>query len=246
MATKNNSRKKVTKKQEQKESKKESSILKYVLIVVIVATLAVLIIFALREPKEEEKKDIPLSSIYNGYVFNKTRINTWVTTVRTHKGDLPIDFYYHPQEVEHYTYNINISRDMANMVLRQGNFLIGFDTAYNETGLAAIAGAEISRITGKIFDLKAKSGFISALEDPAIPVVNCSMANHMNMVLEFRASDESKMVYNNNYCITIYAQNPEDLVKLSDFLTYKLLGVIPRITGTNQTANSPALINSSN
>jgi hypothetical protein len=124
-------------------------------------------------------------------------------------------------------------------MLRRGSFLIGFDSAYNSTGIAAIAGAEVSRITGKVFDLKAKSGFISALEDPAIPVINCSMANQLNMVLEFRASDESKMEYDNKYCITIYAENPDDLVRLSDFLTYKLLGVIPRNKESGQISILP-------
>lgn len=214
------------------EDKSNSLLVVFLITALVIIILGVLFLFN----KPDVKKQLPpFDPVYNGYIFNETsNLGLWRTVVKTPKGDVPIDFYYHPREVENYSYNNNITRDVANIILRKGNFLIGYDVGYSDNGIAALAGSEISRITGKVFDISTKSGFVDSVGDSAIPIINCSLANYKNLVLEFRPGSESKIVYDNNYCITIYSEVPEDMLKLADFLDYKLLGVIPgRATSMN-------------
>lgn len=193
---------------------------------IIVFIVAIFFLIQSNKLKSEPFENQTLSPIYNGFYFNQTaQFGLWAVVVKTPLGDIPMEFHYHPEQVDMYSYNVNITRDMANMMLRKGNFFIAFDTNYSDKGIAAVAGSEISKITGKLFSLETRSGFIDYAGDN-IPIINCSVANYKNMVLEFRAGEENKIVYDNNYCIRIYSKTPEDMVKLADFLDYNLLGII--------------------
>lgn len=177
-------------------------------------------------PKEEPEVIIP-DKVYNGYTFYQVPpYNQWSVVINTPTGNYAAEFYYHPQQVNHLDYDLNITKDVASLLLMKGKFNVGYDTALSNEGIAAVAGSEIGRVTGKIFGIETKFGFTDALDDPAVPVVNCSMAKYNNLVLELRMGDENKIVYEKK-CIIIYSETKEDLVKNTDFLAYKLLGVIP-------------------
>lgn len=228
---KNAPEKKVSQKRSIKKNNSNLGIIVVVAVFIVLIVAAIILVMS-NKPKQEEQK---FDTIYNGYFFNQTTdLGLWSVVVRTPRGDYPLEFYFHPQQVEMFEYNNNITRDMADIILRQGKFFIGFDTNFSNSGVIAIAGSEVSKITGKVFGIQTKSGFVESLGDKNIPIINCSRANYMNMVLEIRQSDENKIIYD-KYCIVLYAKSPEDAVKLADLMDYKLLGVIPGRVHVNET-----------
>jgi hypothetical protein len=225
-----------------KSEKKDMSRLNLFIVLIAIVVFVAIIIFLFKSLKPAPQPiEVPkLDDVYNGYIFNKTaQFGLWSVVVKTPRGDIPVEFYYHPRELENYSYNTNITKGLAALILRKGNFSIGYDVSLSDKGVAAIAGSEVSKMTGKIFGIPTKSGFVDFVGDKAIPIINCSNSNYMNMVLEFRMGNETKIVYDNKYCIRIYAATLEDTVKLADFMDYKLLGVIPsRIQIANNTINN--------
>jgi hypothetical protein len=230
-----------------KNDKKNKSGLNFIIIGIVAIVVIIVAVFLFKNLKPAQPEVQVLDPFYNGYIFNQSiESGLWNVIVKVPKGDVYLEFYYHPQQVENYSYNSNITKDMANIILRKGKFFIGYDVNLSDKGVAAIAGSEVSRITGKVFGIETKSGFVDSVEDDAIPVINCSIANYKNMVLEFRLGNETKIVYDDNYCIVIYAETLEDTVKLADFLDYKLLGVIKnKPSATNETNTSSSLVNPS-
>jgi hypothetical protein len=242
----------VASKSEAKKKKQSNKKLIIVGVIIVVVAIAAIVLFNILKPKAQEVPNIYAE--YNGYFFNKTgNSSLWSVVVRTQKGDANLEFYFHPLDVENYTYNVNITRDVARLIILKGKFYIGYDVGLSDKGVAAIAGSEVSRITGKIFGLETKSGFIDAVSDKTIPVINCSMVNSTTMVLEFRLGNETKIAYDTRNCIVIYASNLEDTVKMADFLDYNLLGVIrardnspKNVSAANSTSPNSSIINKTN
>jgi hypothetical protein len=165
--------------------------------------------------------------VYNGYIFEKSPpFNLWNVTVKTAIGEIPLEFYYHPQELEKFVYDNNMTKDLLVVRKLKGKVFIGFDSNFSTAGIVAVAGSEIARITGKMFGLETKSGFVEYIGDNNIPVVNCSIANSTNFVFEIRQGTENKVEYE-KYCAVIYAKTPADTVKMADFVVYNLILIMP-------------------
>ncbi len=221
------SEKKNPKNQKHLVVSKKKFIIATSIIVIVIAILVLALIFWKNIFPQKE-----FSHIYNNYTFNHLNLsNTWLTNLTWMNIKITYEFYYHPQQLDKIPVDKNIRTDFIAVRNSGGNFYIGFDPVLSTLGTTAIAGTEVSKVTGKYFGVPTKSGFTTPLTDTTqdnftYPIVNCEMANSTVFVLEFLPSDTNKIVYNAN-CAVIYAATPNDTIRMADLFDYKLINIIP-------------------
>jgi hypothetical protein len=206
---------------------KKKFILATIIIFIALVIIILLLIFwkSLFPPKA-------LAHVYNGYTFDKINIsNTWRTNLTWMNIQIRAEFYYHPQQLDKIPVDKNIRNDFIAVRNSGGQFYIGFDPVLSTLGTTAIAGTEVSKISGKYFGVPTKAGFTTPLTDVnqsnfTYPIVNCEMANSTVFVLEFLPSNENKISYKAN-CAVIYAMTPNDTIRMADLFVYKLINIIP-------------------
>ncbi|MFA6072508.1 MAG: hypothetical protein WC758_00145 [Candidatus Woesearchaeota archaeon] len=191
--------------------------------VVIVALIILLIVFW----SDIFPAQVELPNSYNGYLFEKSdQMGLWVVNIKTLRGEIPVEFYFHPSELVEFEFDKRMLAGFYVVKSNKGNVSIGYDVNLSTVGTAAIAGSEISKITGKVLNMGTKAGFVEYIGEPTIPVINCSIANKTNFVIEIRLGDKNVIDYK-NYCAVIYAITPKDAVMLADFFDYNILKIIP-------------------
>jgi hypothetical protein len=146
--------------------------------------------------------------------------------------NLSFEFYHHPQEVEKIPADAGIRAGFLGVRQQLGTFYIAFDPLLSNLGTTAIAGTEISRVTGKYFMVPTAAGFTEPLNASLsaggyeFPIYNCGNANSTTFVLEMRPGSTNRIAYGNN-CAVIYARSPNETILMADLFVYKLTGVIP-------------------
>ncbi|MGV8169166.1 MAG: hypothetical protein ACP5N3_03865 [Candidatus Nanoarchaeia archaeon] len=213
------------KKSEKKSNKKKSKPWVVVLSVVVIAVIIVLLIIFWKNIFPEE--DVP-DEIYNGYIFTETPpMGMWNVTVKTSRGDAELEFYYHPQELEMLPYDENFTEAFRRVKIRNGKFFVGYDVNFSYYGMAAVAGAEVAKITGPVLRVETRSGLLDSIGNESdIPVYNCSKANSQNLIIELRIGENNSFSYN-DYCAVIYAASHDEMVMMTDLTAYHLLGIMP-------------------
>ncbi|MGV8162551.1 MAG: hypothetical protein ACP5N2_04440 [Candidatus Nanoarchaeia archaeon] len=203
---------------------KKSKVKKIVFFLVAVVLIAGAIIFW---RDVFPKNALELEGIYNGYIFEEMPpFGLWNVTVKTARGETTLEFYYHPQELEEFYFDKNITQAFMGVYSKRGKVFIGYDVNLSRSGVAAVAGTEISKITGKIYGLETKAGFVDFIGDDSIPIINCSNASSTKFVFEIMLSEKNSVEYS-DFCAIIYATSPEDAVKLADLTVYHLLRIMP-------------------
>ena len=160
---------------------------------------------------------------YNGYKFYEDADGFWITKLSTFHGDDDVPFYFHPSEVDNLTYNNSINDYMGFIQRNGGRVLLGLDPNFPER-YDAVAAVEIGKITGRVFGIETRSGFVSSVEE--LPVHNCSVANPQNFVIELRQGNFTG-VESKDFCAIITTEHPRDILKGANLMGYKLLGIIP-------------------
>lgn len=201
-------------------------------VVVLIVILAVLYFTMFsNKPSVEDKY-----SNYNGYLFNKTEIGLWRTTLKTGIGDTSYDFYYHPLDVENVTYNNSINLYVIAVGKNKGNFTVAYSPELSSYGKAAIAGSEVTKVLGTY--IAVRSGFTEPLpEYPDIPVYNCSSSSPFNYVLEFKLGESNEIV-SKDYCTLIVGEDLDSLIMLADTYVYRSMGIIRDPVVDNSTATN--------
>ncbi len=159
---------------------------------------------------------------YNGYSFVPVQ-DFWGVTINTIQGETNIIFHHHPSELELYEFDENTLNYFNNVHRNEGDFLIGISEELSTSGVVALAGVEVSKVTGKVLGMETKSGFTT--EDFGTRVVNCDNASTTKFVLVFKLGEENSII-TNYYCSIITANETNNLIELADLFVYKILGIM--------------------
>ncbi|MFT4283093.1 MAG: hypothetical protein ACMXX6_01570 [Candidatus Woesearchaeota archaeon] len=160
---------------------------------------------------------------YNRYYFYQDIDGFWFTSLRTIYGENEVPFYFHPREVDNLTYNSSINDYLGFVQRNNGRVLIGINEDFPQN-YDVVAAVEIGKITGRVLGIETKSGVISAVDD--LPVHNCSVADPLNFVIEFRMGNFTG-VKSDEFCAIITTTEPRNIIKGANLMAYKLLGIIP-------------------
>ncbi len=177
--------------------------------------LATLLLLISCSPVEESYE-------YNGYSFTPVE-NYWGVTIRTAEGDKNIIFYHHPEELEEFQYEERTTDYFQEVLGNNGNVLIGIGEELSNSGTVALAGVEVSKVTGKALGMNTESGITS--EGYGTKVVNCGDADSNTFVLEFRLGEEEGIT-SEDHCGVITAESQDSLTELSNLFVYKILGIM--------------------
>ena len=163
---------------------------------------------------------------YNGYDFSKRPDGLWSVPLMTVIGEESVMFYYHPRDLERFYFEDGIVSQFSTVRNNRGTVKIGIDESLLQSGRTAIAGVEISKVTGKVIGLETKSGSIQPLDIEDLPTYNCDNASANNFVVQFTTGDEDKVFLEDDFCATLEVTELANLVKLADLFVYKIIGVM--------------------
>lgn len=150
---------------------------------------------------------------YNGYKF-KTDGNFYVVEVNNEL----YGFSFFPTQVDY----LNLSEDVVNILKTTPMFYITFNP--NAPNIDLMYMDIIRKDLSEKMDKIIVNGVLSASADYALPVLTCQNATtHIPMII-LNSSQETN-IKTNKTCIVLNGQNTE-LLRLRDFLMYKVLGVI--------------------
>lgn len=218
-ATNNKESEKDAKKNKDKKvpKKQNNEKLGYIVLGIIIVAVIIYGIFLLSPRASEE-----FNPVYNGFVFQEDG-DYWRVGLKTVVGDQTIPFYYHPSELEEIPYAKKINSDLLAVQKNKGKFSIAISPDLKESGTAVISAVEISKISGNVFGLETAAGYSGPVDE--LPVFNCENATPKNFVVELELGDANS-ISAKSYCAVLTAQNETDLIKLSDLLVFKLMGIM--------------------
>ena len=166
-------------------------------------------------------------SVYNGFPFEETPDGFWKTVLRTWQGDQEFLFYYHPLELEELYFDPSINPNLSVVQVNDGALYISVVPEIADQGVAAIAGVEISRVTSKVFGIYTRGALTEDMPGHDGPVASCSDASPELFVVELRVNGTNEVLAG-DFCAVLYAEEPEDLIKLADLFVYKAYGVMDK------------------
>lgn len=201
-----------------KKKKKDNTRIKFLLGVLVV--LIVFFGFIYIEKKLDDKKKVYDS--YNGFSFAYDEYNElWFTRIEIDNKPYNIPFYYHPLDLE----TIVVQNNVENIILRYKPSNIIISIPSDSGSEIALAGIEISKITGERFNVL-NIPTTSALSEPVegFPFANCRHSSQETVVIMFKKSDKNFISGEEN-CITLeFKQNQS--IKIADSFSYHLLKIM--------------------
>lgn len=150
---------------------------------------------------------------YNGYTF-KLEDQKWTTKANNQK----FSFYYLPSEVSYinstnleslkYVKSVYLTFNPEQKYLQVID-LIRFELAENLFNLEIYPIQSVT-LNNSLYNL---------------PIITCLNATQFVPIIEFKESDETEIIIQNN-CIILNSASEQDFIKLKDLLLYKILRVI--------------------
>jgi hypothetical protein len=174
-----------------------------------------------------EAKQLEEENRYNGFDFTPTVAGLWQARIEVGRQPYDIPFYYHPRDLE----NIPVdSNAVAPVYARPREIYVSLDP--DSGSLPAIAGVEISRITGtryNIFNIDTR-GVLSRQPDNKVelPVMNCANATPDKVVIQFIPARQNVIVRSgsNENCVLLNYVTANDSIRVADRYAYMLLKVM--------------------
>jgi hypothetical protein len=174
--------------------------------------------------KEKTEPVIQDTIEYNGFIFEKIG-STWYGNIVVDwsgkKIPYNLQFYYSPKEVE----NISIDENAGVVLKLRGDHTVYISLNPHLNTRAVIAGTEISKILGKVFFIKVKSGMTKPVENAKFPVITCENISNKTKVVIMDVGNETKITLNKTGCIHVYGTDEQELIKAADRLAYNLLDI---------------------
>lgn len=197
-----------------------------ILLFVIFATI-ILVINTQKEPVIPENPNI---SIYKDYVFIKKPFG-WETEMEISdkfKGwtrTYTFLFHYTPGEVEHIPTMKNVRNDTVtpNLFINARKIYITTDPEY--PAAVVLAGVEISKILGNVYEKKIQAAITRPDNRTDAPVKTCRNMTLTERVIHLNIGEPTS-IYSNKGCIVVQGVNETELLKAATRLTYELLKVL--------------------
>ncbi|MBU1201658.1 MAG: hypothetical protein KJ583_07005 [Nanoarchaeota archaeon] len=188
---------------------------------IIICVLIIVFFGTIYVGKHINKKEVDKSK-YNGFdfYFEKNQ-GLWLTRIEIGNTPYDIPFYNHPRDLE----DIIVETNVENIILKEKPQKIIISIPANSGSEMAIAGIEISKITGEryqVLNIPTKSAFSEFVE--GMPFATCSDANEKTVVISFKKSNKN-LISSEGRCILLEFKEG-DAIRVADTLAYKLLKIM--------------------
>lgn len=213
-----------------KEKKQTKSNVVIAVIIVVVLIAFVSAIFIISPGDAQANPDYKKSDYktYNGFEFEQQG-DFWLTYVELDNIPYEAPFYNHPLDIEDIAYDDSIT----DLVLRQGHTNIIIAVSDNVGSTPVLAGANIARITGRLYGLPTSSALYALPEardvnQTIFNYVDCSDATNLTPIVWINPQDDNRAIYRdaeNPNCIIVGGTTDEEILASSDRLAYKLLEI---------------------
>lgn len=158
----------------------------------------------------------------SGYTFYELPDNTYGTYVVANGQKIPVAFRLDPRNASEFY----IQDGVVNEILKTGKTYITFNPNQEDLGKFAVASAEIARITG-LYGINTVGAYTEDSEpvNPNIPLRTCDDVSNTTSVILMQISNETGIYLDNNNCVHVNAENPDELILVADKLGFHLLGL---------------------
>lgn len=161
------------------------------------------------------------------YTFYSLEDGTFGTFVYQGTTQIPIEFRLDPRNAS------QIDMEKSNVIeqmLSSDKIYITFNPNQENLGDVAVAAAEVSRITGKVYNVPTIGAFTEDSDpvDPNVPLRTCNdvIDQEEITVIEIKVMEGlAPKITKNNNCIRIIAGDSKDLVLAADKLGMHLIGI---------------------
>ncbi|MBC8500489.1 MAG: hypothetical protein H8D38_01875 [DPANN group archaeon] len=198
--------------------KKNKSTKQFIItLIILVAFFSVLIFFGRYNTQKKLTKDN-----YNNFpfYFDKNE-GFWYTQIQIGKIPYNIPFYHHPRELE----DIIVEDNIEDIIWKNRPENIIISVPNNSSSEIALAGIEISKLTGERFHLL-RIPTTSAVNEEFenLPFATCDDADENTVVISFERSDKN-LVSSSGRCIILEFKE-EHPINVADAFAYHLLKIM--------------------
>lgn len=167
---------------------------------------------------------------YNHFAFEQTG-NYWLTYVELQGVPYEAPFYNHPLDIQDVPYDESITE----FVLGVGHVNFTIAVSDNVGATPVLAGANIARITGRLYGVPTSSALYAQPQDRSVNqtqyrYVDCSDATELSPIIWINPKDDAQGVYRdeaNPSCIIVGATSDEEILESADVLAYRILQITP-------------------
>jgi len=186
-------------------------------LVFLVATMALGAWNPLDKGEEQQEGIFEIS----GYTFFELEDDTFGTYVLANDNKIPVAFRLDPRNASQY----HLDEGIVNMVLNSAKVYITFNPNQEDLAKLAVASAEISRITG-LYGIQTVGAYTEDSNpiNKNIPLKTCTDASDTISVINMQVSDSNSVTLDGN-CVSVFAENVDDLILVADKLGMNLLGI---------------------
>jgi len=176
--------------------------------------------------EEPDDNKIIVQGDSKDYTFYELEDGTFGIFVYNGATQIPIEFRLDPRNAS----QIDMEKEIVDQILGSEKVYITFNPNQENLGDVAVAAAEVSRITGKVYNIPTTGAFTEDSDpiDPTVPIKTCEdvIDNEEITVIEIKVMEgaPSKITKNNN-CIKIISGESEDLILVADKLGMNLVGI---------------------
>ena len=197
--------KKYRKFREQKEQTRTPKKIIYTVIIAGIMIFSVIGFAATQSSKQSQK--------YNDLNF-KLEGQKWATKIDGQK----FSFYYLPYEVEY------IRSDNIDTLKNARMVYLTFDPNQKYLQIIDLMRFELANDFSNI-NIYTVQSVTSTSGLYNLPTITCSNATQFTPVMEFRESNKTEVINQDN-CIILKAPSDQEFIKVKDLISYKILGVI--------------------
>jgi hypothetical protein len=218
----------MVKKHETKKPKKQKPISTALIIGAV--SLVVIIIMATLFFSNRQTSQVDYST-YNNFEFTKLETG-WQTLVQKDEQLFQVPFYNHPLDITNVSYEQRITTDLLELFRTTSPVrTVWLAVPPESSSSTVLAGVNVARITGRFYGASTQSAFFGSNATTegnfSRPLINCDVANFRNVVIYFNESaSDNSVQYVDNFCIEISGTDSDGLLASTDYLGYKLLGIV--------------------
>ena len=205
---------------------KKKHILWVIIIIIIVAAVA--IAFSVFNKSKAQYKQTESQVIYNYYTFNRQQDNLWYLDLSIKNAPYIIPFYYTPFETENITINDSAVLSLANFLHENPGGRVYISVDPQASSKDVIASVEIARLLGSkynIFNFDVKSAISKPYNDTLYPVITCLNSTSSTLVIMIEDNGPNRVAGLKN-CILIRASSPDEIIRVADAFSFRMLGII--------------------
>lgn len=200
------------------KSKKQKGFQKFVVFAITFIAVFIIVVYASKYLGEKKLTE----NDYNNFKFRYSDAEkVWYVEVQMGPQPFTIPFYNHPRDLE----DIVVEEDIEKKLLTPRPSYLIIAVPSESSSMVAIAGVQISRITGNQVLGIPTSSAVNDNDELGLPYVNCNDADEDTIVINFENSDKN-IISSSGNCIRIEFTSANESVRVAEAFVYNLLTIM--------------------